>query len=136
MLLVTLLLMGVPTILIGLIPSYESIGYWAAVLLVLMRILLGLAVGGEWGGAVLMAVEHAPEGKNGFFGSLPQAGVASGLILSSLVMTAVAGLSEKDMLAWGWRIPFLASFALLAVDWLIRMNVAESSRRWRSAEKR
>jgi metabolite-proton symporter len=126
MLLVTLLMMGVPTILIGLIPSYESIGYWAAVLLVLMRILQGLAVGGEWGGAVLMAVEHAPEGKKGFFGSLPQAGVASGLILSSLAMTAVAGLSEREMLAWGWRVPFLASIALLAVGWFIRMNVAES----------
>jgi MFS transporter, MHS family, shikimate and dehydroshikimate transport protein len=126
MLLVTLLLMGVPTVLIGLIPSYDSIGYWAAVLLVMMRILQGLAVGGEWGGAVLMAVEHAPEGKKGFFGSLPQAGVASGLILSSLAMTAVAGLSERDMLACGWRIPFLASSALLAVGWFIRMSVAES----------
>jgi MHS family shikimate/dehydroshikimate transporter-like MFS transporter len=82
MLLITLLLMGVPTILIGLIPSYEQIGYWAAVLLVLMRFLQGIAVGGEWGGAVLMAVEHAPDGKKGFFGSLPQAGVAPGLILS------------------------------------------------------
>jgi MHS family shikimate/dehydroshikimate transporter-like MFS transporter len=114
MLLVTLLMMGVPTILIGLIPSYESIGYWAAALLVLMRIIQGLAVGGDWGGAVLMAVEHAPEGKKCFFGSLPQAGVASGSILSSLAMTSVAGLSEKDMLAWGWRISFLASVALLA----------------------
>jgi MHS family shikimate/dehydroshikimate transporter-like MFS transporter len=76
---------------------------------------------------VLMAVEHAPEGKKGFFGSLPQAGVASGLILSSLAMTAISGLSEKEMLAWGWRIPFLASFVLLAVGWFIRMNVAESS---------
>jgi MFS transporter, MHS family, shikimate and dehydroshikimate transport protein len=126
MLLITLLMMGVPTILIGLIPSYDLIGYWAAVLLVLMRILQGLAVGGEWGGAVLMAVEHAPEGKKGLFGSLPQAGVASGLILSSMAMTAVARLSEKEMLAWGWRIPFIASFALLAVGWFVRMNVAES----------
>jgi MFS family permease len=126
MLIVTLFLMGVPTILIGLIPSYESIGYWAAVLLVLMRVLQGLAVGGEWGGAVLMAVEHAPEGNKGFFGSLPQAGVASGLILSSLAMTAVARLSESDMLAWGWRLPFIASVVLLGVGWFIRLNVAES----------
>ena len=113
MLLITLLLMGVPTILIGLIPSYDQIGYWAAVLLVLMRFLQGIAVGGEWGGAVLMAVEHAPEGKKGFFGSLPQAGVAPGLILSSLAMGAVAGLPEQDMLSWGWRLPFLASVVLL-----------------------
>ncbi|CUI82272.1 MFS transporter [Achromobacter xylosoxidans] len=126
MLLITLLLMGVPTILIGLIPSYEQIGYWAAVLLVLMRFLQGIAVGGEWGGAVLMAVEHAPQGKKGFFGSLPQAGVAPGLILSSLAMGAVAGLPEQDMLSWGWRLPFLASVVLLAVGWFIRVKVAES----------
>ncbi|MCV6902588.1 MAG: MHS family MFS transporter [Achromobacter xylosoxidans] len=126
MLLITLLLMGVPTILIGLIPSYEQIGYWAAVLLVLMRFLQGIAVGGEWGGAVLMAVEHAPQGKKGFFGSLPQAGVAPGLILSSLAMGAVAGLPERDMLSWGWRLPFLASVVLLLVGWFIRVKVAES----------
>ncbi|CAB3710724.1 MFS transporter [Achromobacter pestifer] len=126
MLLITLLLMGVPTILIGLIPSYEQIGYWGAVLLVLMRFLQGIAVGGEWGGAVLMAVEHAPEGKKGFFGSLPQAGVAPGLILSSLAMGAVAAMPEQDMLAWGWRLPFLASVVLLLVGWFIRVKVAES----------
>ncbi|HJW57630.1 MAG TPA: MFS transporter [Burkholderiaceae bacterium] len=126
MLLITLLLMGIPTILIGLIPSYESIGYWAAVLLVLMRVLQGIAVGGEWGGAVLMAVEHAPEGKKGFFGSLPQTGVAPGLILSSLAMGAVTGLPEQDMLSWGWRIPFLASVVLLLIGWFIRVKVAES----------
>lgn len=126
MLLITLVLMGVPTILIGLIPSYESIGYWAAVLLVMLRFLQGIAVGGEWGGAVLMAVEHAPEGKKGFFGSLPQAGVAPGLILSSLAMGAVATMPEDAMLAWGWRIPFLASVVLLLVGWFIRVRVAES----------
>jgi len=126
MLLITLFLMGIPTILIGLIPSYDSIGYWAAVLLVLMRFLQGIAVGGEWGGAVLMAVEHAPVGKKGLFGSLPQTGVAPGLILSSLAMGAVATLPEKDMLTWGWRIPFLASVVLLLVGWFIRVKVAES----------
>lgn len=126
MLLITLFLMGIPTILIGLIPSYESIGYWAAVLLVIMRFLQGVAVGGEWGGAVLMAVEHAPDGKKGFFGSLPQTGVAPGLILSSLAMGAVAGLPEEDMLSWGWRLPFLASVVLLLVGWFIRIKVAES----------
>lgn len=126
MLLITLFLMGVPTILIGLIPSYEHIGHWAAVLLVLMRFLQGVAVGGEWGGAVLMAVEHAPEGRKGFFGSLPQAGVAPGLILSSLAMGAVATLPEADMLSWGWRLPFLASVVLLLVGWFIRVKVAES----------
>ncbi len=126
MLLITLLMMGIPTILIGLIPSYDQIGFWAAVLLVIMRFLQGIAVGGEWGGAVLMAVEHAPPGKKGFFGSLPQAGVAPGLILSSLAMGAVAKLPEADMLSWGWRIPFLASAILLLVGWFIRVKVSES----------
>lgn len=126
MLLITLFMMGIPTIVIGLIPSYSSIGYWAAVLLVVMRLLQGIAVGGEWGGAVLLAVEHAPAGKKGLFGSLPQTGVAPGLILSSLAMGAVAQLPEEDMLTWGWRIPFLASTLLLLVGWWIREKVAES----------
>jgi len=126
MLLITLVMMGVPTILIGLIPSYDSIGYWAAILLVILRILQGVAVGGEWGGAVLMAVEHAPEGKKGFFGSLPQAGVAPGLLLSSFAMAAVAALPQQAMLSWGWRLPFLASVVLLLVGWFIRIRVAES----------
>lgn len=126
MLLLTLLLMGVPTIAIGLIPTYEQIGYWAALLLVLVRFLQGMAVGGEWGGAVLMAVEHAPEGKKGFYGSLPQTGVGAGLVLASLAMGAVSSLPEEQMLAWGWRLPFLASVVLLGVGWLIRVKVAES----------
>lgn len=126
MLLITLVMMGVPTILIGLIPSYDSIGYWAAILLVILRFLQGVAVGGEWGGAVLMAVEHAPEGKKGFFGSLPQAGVAPGLLLSSFAMAAVAAMPEQAMLSWGWRLPFLASVVLLLVGWFIRVRVAES----------
>jgi len=126
MLLVTLLLMGIPTMAIGLIPTYHSIGYGAAVLLVLMRFLQGIAVGGEWGGAALMAVEHAPAGRRAFYGSLPQAGVGAGLILSSLAMAAVAQLPEADFLSWGWRLPFLASVLLLGVGAFIRVKVAES----------
>jgi len=126
MLLITLVMMGTPTVLIGLVPTYEKIGYWAAVLLVLMRVIQGLAIGGEYGGAVLMAVEHAPKGKKGFFGSLPQAGVAFGLVLSSLAIAAVAKLPEATMLDWGWRVPFWASIALLSVGWFIRLKVAES----------
>lgn len=126
MLLATLLLMGIPTTLIGLIPTYDSIGYWAALLLVLMRFLQGMAVGGEWGGAALMAVEHAPEGRRAFFGSLPQAGVGAGLILSSLAMAAVSQLPEEDLLSWGWRLPFLASVVLLLVGAFIRFRVQES----------
>ncbi|MDI1302603.1 MAG: MFS transporter [bacterium] len=126
MLLVTLLLMGIPTMAIGLIPTYHSIGYGAAVLLVLMRFLQGIAVGGEWGGAALMAVEHAPAGRKAFYGSLPQAGVGAGLILSSLAMAAVAQLPEADFMSWGWRLPFLASVLLLGVGAFIRVKVAES----------
>jgi MFS transporter, MHS family, shikimate and dehydroshikimate transport protein len=126
MLLVTLVMMGLPTILIGLIPTYDHIGYFAAVLLVAMRIVQGLAVGGEWGGAVLMAVEHAPRGRKGLFGSLPQTGVAPGLILSSIAMAAVAKLPESEMLSWGWRIPFLSSVVLLTIGWVIRIKLAES----------
>lgn len=126
MLLATLLLMGIPTTLIGLIPTYESIGYWGALLLVLMRFLQGMAVGGEWGGAALMAVEHAPAGRRALFGSLPQAGVGAGLILSSLAMAAVSQLPEEDLLSWGWRLPFLASVALLGVGAFIRLRVRES----------
>ena len=126
MLLLTLLMMGIPTIAIGLIPAYQQIGYWAAILLVARRLRQGMAGGGEWGGAVLMAAEHAPPGRKGFYGSLPQTGVGAGLILSSLAMGAVARLPEADMLAWGWRLPFLASILLLGVGWLIRLKVPES----------
>ncbi|KDB09188.1 General substrate transporter [Burkholderia sp. lig30] len=126
MLMITLLLMGVPSMIIGLIPSYDRIGYWSTAILVAMRFLQGMAVGGEWGGAVLMAVEHAPKGRKGLFGSLPQTGVGLGLILSSLAMTAVAAMPEADMLSWGWRIPFLASIALVGLGWFIRLKVPES----------
>ncbi|GAB2899117.1 MFS transporter [Paraburkholderia jirisanensis] len=126
MLMTTLLLMGIPSMAIGLIPPFQSIGYWAAALLVTMRFVQGIAVGGEWGGAVLMAVEHAPAGKKGFFGSLPQTGVGFGLILSSIAMSMVAALPEADLLAWGWRIPFLASVLLLLIGWFIRSRVSES----------
>jgi len=126
MLLLTLLLMGVPTTLIGLLPTYNMIGYWAAILLVVMRLIQGIAVGGEWGGAVLMAVEHAPAGRKGFFGALPQMGVGPGLILASGAMTAVSLLPEASMLSWGWRLPFLASALLLGIGWLIRIRVPES----------
>jgi MHS family shikimate/dehydroshikimate transporter-like MFS transporter len=126
MLMATLLIMGIPSMAIGLIPSYQSIGFWAAATLVAMRFLQGMAVGGEWGGAVLMAVEHAPPGKKGFFGSLPQTGVGFGLILSSLAMAAVAVLPESELLSWGWRIPFLASILLVVVGWVIRARVPES----------
>ena len=122
----SLLLVGAATFLMGCLPTYGQIGYWAPALLVTLRFLQGVAVGGEWGGAVLMAVEHAPEGRKGFYGSLPQTGVGAGLVLSSLAMGAVSQLPEDDLMSWGWRLPFLASIVLLGVGWLIRARVPES----------
>lgn len=126
MLLLTLMLMGIPTILIGLLPTYETIGYWATVCLVILRFIQGMAMGGEWGGAVLMAVEHAPEGKKGFWGSLPQASAGAGLMLASIALALVSLLPEAALFSWGWRLPFLASCVLLLVGWYIRVKVPES----------
>lgn len=126
MLLLTLMLMGIPTILIGCLPTYQSIGYWATVLLVVLRFCQGMAMGGEWGGAVLMAVEHAPAGSKGFWGSLPQTSAGAGLALASVVLALVSLLPEADLFSWGWRLPFIASFLLLLVGWYIRSKVPES----------
>lgn len=127
MLVLTLLIMGVATFLIGLLPTFETIGVWAPILLVTLRIFQGFGVGGEWGGAVLMAVEHSPEGKRGFYGSWPQMGVPAGLLLGTLAVYLFAAvLSEEQFLAWGWRIPFLFSIALVAVGLYIRLAISES----------
>lgn len=126
MLLLSLFLMGIPTVLIGLLPTYSQMGIWAAVLLVILRICQGIAVGGEWGGAVLMAVEHANGKKESLFGSLPQAGTPAGLIIATLVFSYMSTFSEADFLAWGWRVPFLASVVLIALGTFVRSKVAES----------
>ena len=122
----TLSIMGIGTAIIGLLPTYNAIGYWAPALLVTMRLCQGLAVGGEWGGAVLMVVESAPAKKRGFFGAFPQIGVPLGLILSTGIFKLVTLLPDADFLSWGWRIPFLISFALVGVGLFIRLRVAES----------
>jgi len=126
MLVLTLVVMGVATFLIGLLPTYAEIGPWAAVLLVLLRVAQGFGVGGEWGGAVLMAVEHAPHGSRGFYGSWPQIGVPAGLLLSTAVFTAFSWLPEDQFLAWGWRVPFLVSIVLVAVGLIIRLRILET----------
>src|ERR671910_809705 len=126
MLVLTLTIMGVATTLIGLMPTYEQIGIWAPLLLVVLRFAQGLGVGGEWGGAVLMAVEHSPREKRGFFGSWPQMGVPAGLILSNLIFLAVSSLPEAQFMAWGWRIPFVLSILLVAVGLFIRLRIMES----------
>ena len=126
MLLLSLFLMGIPTVLIGLLPTYSRLGIWAPVLLVILRVCQGIAVGGEWGGAVLMAVEHANTKKRSLFGSLPQAGTPAGLIIATLAFGYVSSFPEADFLAWGWRVPFLASIVLIVLGAFVRSKVAES----------
>lgn len=125
-LIMTVLIMGVATFLIGLLPTYNSIGIWAPVLLLLLRIFQGIGIGGEWGGAVLMAVEHSPDGKRGFYGSWPQVGVPAGLLLSAGVVYLLSFLPETNFLAWGWRIAFLVSAVLVAVGLYIRLKIMET----------
>ena len=126
MLVLTLVIMGVATFLIGVLPTYSQIGPWAPLALVVLRIAQGFGVGGEWGGAVLMAVEHAPPGRRGFYGSWPQIGVPAGLMLSTGVFSIFASLPEDQFLSWGWRVPFLLSALLVIVGLLIRMRIVET----------
>jgi MFS family permease len=127
MLVMTLVLMGAATTLIGVLPTYAQVGVLAPVLLVLLRILQGFSAGGEWGGAALMAVEHAPAGKRGLFGSAPQLGVPFGMLLASGVLAiTTAAYGPEGFLEFGWRIPFLIGVVLLVVGFIIRRSVEES----------
>ncbi|WP_166138292.1 MFS transporter [Nocardioides ochotonae] len=127
MLVISLFVMGGATVGIGLLPNYDAIGAWAPVLLVLLRFVQGIGVGGEWGGAVLMATEHAPPGKAGLYGSAPQMGVPAGVLLANLVYLACTqSMSDEAFLAWGWRVPFLLSIVLIGVAMWIRLGVMES----------
>jgi MHS family shikimate/dehydroshikimate transporter-like MFS transporter len=125
MLVLTLLIMGIATFLIGLLPTYQSIGIWAPIMLVVLRMAQGFGVGGEWGGAVLMAVEHSPRGKRGFYGSWPQVGVPAGLLLSTAVFWQISKLPQEALLTWGWRVAFLLSILLVGVGLYIRLAVTE-----------
>ncbi len=125
-LIITMMLMGVGTFIIGLLPTYATIGIWAPILLILVRLVQGLGLGGEWGGAVLMCVEHAPRNRRGFYGSIPQLGVPVGVILSSALIAAVTSMPQAQFLAWGWRIPFLLSIILLGVGMFVRLEVLET----------
>jgi MFS transporter, MHS family, shikimate and dehydroshikimate transport protein len=125
MLIFTLSLMGVATALIGLLPTYDQIGVWAPALLIVLRIAQGFAVGGEWGGAVLMAVEHSPKGRRGFYGSWPQVGVPVGLLLSTGVFALISTLPEDALFSWGWRVAFLLSVLLVGVGLYVRLAMTE-----------
>ncbi|QBC33641.1 MFS transporter [Pandoraea sp. XY-2] len=125
MLLFTLLVMGLCTAAIGFLPTQNAIGHWSPALLILLRLIQGFALGGEWGGAALMSVEHAPEGRRGLFGSTMQMGVPAGLLVSSGAFAIVSSLPDDQFFTWGWRIPFILSLALLAVGMYIRLQVTE-----------
>ena len=127
MLVASLLMMGIGTFAIGLLPTYATIGVAAPLLLVFCRLLQGFAVGGEWGGAVLMVSEHGSDGWRGFWASWPQAGVAMGNLLATAVLWVLAAVqSDSAFLAWGWRIPFLLSAVLVAVGLWVRLSIEES----------
>jgi MFS family permease len=126
MLIVTMTMMGIASLLIGLLPSYATVGVAAPILLVLLRIVQGVAIGGEWGGATLMVAEHADNASRGFWNGVMQMGSPVGSLLSTAVVTVVALLSEESLLSWGWRIPFLFSAVLLAVGLYVRLSITES----------
>ena len=123
----TLVLMGLSTLTIGFIPTYDQIGISAAFLLTFLRFGQGVGVGGEWGGAVLLALEHGHQGKRGFYASWPQAGVPLGLLASTAAVALCEGIgTEKTFLSWGWRIPFFLSGLLIAVGLVIRLRILET----------
>ena len=126
-LVLTLLLMGGSTFAVGLLPTYAQIGVAAPILLVLLRFLQGIAVGGEWGGAVLLSVERAPANRRAFYGSFVQIGSPLGMLLASAVFAGVEALPDATVSAWGWRIPFLLSAVLIVIGQLIRSRVEDDS---------
>ncbi|MFI5612100.1 MFS transporter [Amycolatopsis sp. NPDC051903] len=126
MLVLSLTMMGFATFLMGALPTYAQMGVWAPILMVLLRLVQGFGVGGEWGGAVLTAVEYASPRKRGLYGSLPQIGVPAGLVLSTLVFLLVSQLPDAQFLAWGWRIPFLISIVLVVVGLVVRLQLRET----------
>lgn len=127
MLVLTLMIMGISTVAIGLVPTYESIGVWAPISLLLLRVLQGIGLGGEWGGAVLMTFEYAPASERGYYASLPQIGLSIGLCLASGVVALLSyTLTDAEFMAWGWRVAFLLSIVLVAVGLWIRLHIMET----------
>ncbi|MBR8642124.1 MFS transporter [Streptomyces tuirus] len=122
----SMMIMGIATTLIGLLPATSQIGGAAVVLLIVLRILQGIAVGGEWGGAMLIAIEHAPGGKRGFAASFASLGAPAGSILATGALSAATLLPDEQFLSWGWRIPFLLSIVLVSIGLFVRLKVAES----------
>src|SRR5256714_2395762 len=125
-LIVTLLVMGLATAVVGLLPSYSSIGIWGGILLTVLRILQGIGVGGEWGGSVLLSMEWGSNKRRGLVASWPQLGVPIGLILGNGALLAFSRLTRPAFLSTGWRIPFLLSLVLVAIGLYIRLGIAET----------
>jgi metabolite-proton symporter len=126
-LVLALLLMGVATTLVGLLPTYSTIGIWAAIALFVLRICQGLAVGGQWGGAMLLATEYAPPSKRGFYGSFAQVGVPIGLVLGNAFFLVLAAVQTPEAFAaWGWRIPFIASIVLIGLAMFIQLRLEDT----------
>jgi MHS family shikimate/dehydroshikimate transporter-like MFS transporter len=126
-LLATILIMGFGTVLIGLMPSYDSIGIWAPVGLIILRMLQGIGIGGEYGGGMVMTIEHAPLAKRGFYSSLVHVGVPAGFLIPILLLGVLStGMSEDAFLAWGWRLPFLFSIVLVGIGLFIRVQISET----------
>jgi metabolite-proton symporter len=127
MLVLTLMIMGIATFLIGLVPTYSQIGIWAPITLLLLRVLQGIGLGGEWGGAVLMTYEYAKPEERGFYASLPQIGLSIGLCLASGVVALLSyTLTNEQFLSWGWRVGFILSFVLVVIGLYIRLNIMET----------
>ncbi len=125
-LIITIIIMGGGTFLIGLLPTYDQIGIAAPIILTILRILQGIGLGGEYGGAALITIEHAPRGQRGFWGSLPQSATSAGILVATGVFALCTRLPEADLLSWGWRIPFMLSSVLLIIGVFIRSNVPET----------
>ncbi len=125
-LVITLIMMGIATTCIGLLPAYAQIGVWAPIALVLLRVIQGIAVGGEWGGAILIASENAPKGKGILYAAFAQQGSPAGNLLATLVFFALSALPVSDFMLWGWRIPFLLSAVLVIIGMVIRLRLEES----------
>jgi MFS transporter, MHS family, shikimate and dehydroshikimate transport protein len=126
MLVITLTVMGLATVLIGFLPTYAQVGVWAPIFLTTLRLIQGLAYGGEWGGAVLMVVEYSPRDQRGFWGSFPQAAVPLGLVVATGALTLSQAISGDQFLVWGWRIPFILSILPVAVGLYIRLKISET----------
>lgn len=125
-LVITLTLMGAATVCIGLLPTYQTIGLLAPILLIILRVIQGLGIGGEWGGALLLAVEYAPKEKKGFFGSIPQIGVTIGMLLGTSAVAAMTVISGDGFIVWGWRVPFILSAVLVLIGLWIRNGLDET----------